>query len=559
VNLSALSPQQREAVETSRAQDIHAAVVAEGCFSILDFWDSIPWLNTGSDWTPWRAFVAALYGLPMTPLELEIYRACTGRQKPPEQKAKEGWMIVGRRGRKSAAGSVIASYEAAFRDHSKYLAPGEEARIPIVGKNKDDATTIKSFVANIFGESSLSFLLQSEPTAEEVKLTNRCGFKITAATINAGRSKTVPFAMLDELAFFRSEESANPDVDIAHGIEGGMTAVPGAMLLGFSSPYAKRGLLYQKYREHFGRERSDILVWKAPTLVMHPANPAIVVHVAKAYEDDPTSAKAEYGAEFRDDVTVFLPVEVIEAATDKGVTRRPYVPGVQYVGFCDPSGGTSDSMTLSIAHYENGIAVQDVLDEEHAPFVPSEVVGRFAARCQGYGVTIVEGDRYAGIWPTAEFAKKGRIRSTRTGTVYEHKLEAEAAGVRSAEMEAVSSVIYFVSDQTRRELYKNMLPLMTSSRAKLLDNKRLKVQLEALDRKTAAGGDIIDHPPGGHDDAANVTAGALLRADRLRMLAKTPPPPLPKTTKDILKQQMAASLKASKSPKKSKVNPWAKS
>ncbi len=47
----------------------------------------------------------------------------------------------------------------------------------------------------------------------------------------------------------------------------------------------------------------------------------------------------------------------------------------------------------------------------------------------------------------------------------------------------------------------------------LLDNQRLRAQLEGLERRVARGGkDSIDHAPGGKDDVANAAAGALVAA-----------------------------------------------
>ena len=44
-------------------------------------------------------------------------------------------------------------------------------------------------------------------------------------------------------------------------------------------------------------------------------------------------------------------------------------------------------------------------------------------------------------------------------------------------------------------------------RIELLDDPRLIAQLCSLERRTARGGrDSIDHPPGQHDDLANVAA-----------------------------------------------------
>ncbi len=72
---------------------------------------------------------------------------------------------------------------------------------------------------------------------------------------------------------------------------------------------------------------------------------------------------------------------------------------------------------------------------------------------------------------------------------------------------------------TISQLYQNLLPLLTSGRADLLDEPRLIAQLVGLERRTARGGrDSIDHPPGGRDDAANAVAGALLSAHRKKTL-----------------------------------------
>jgi hypothetical protein len=67
---------------------------------------------------------------------------------------------------------------------------------------------------------------------------------------------------------------------------------------------------------------------------------------------------------------------------------------------------------------------------------------------------------------------------------------------------------YELSSQPKSGLYLAFLPLLNSGRVELPDNPRLVSQLCSLERKTARGGrDSIDHPPGQHDDLANVIAG----------------------------------------------------
>jgi hypothetical protein len=45
-----------------------------------------------------------------------------------------------------------------------------------------------------------------------------------------------------------------------------MATIPGAMLLCASSPYARRGALWDAHRRHFGKDGDPILVWQADTL-----------------------------------------------------------------------------------------------------------------------------------------------------------------------------------------------------------------------------------------------------------------------------------------------------
>jgi len=75
--------------------------------------------------------------------------------------------------------------------------------------------------------------------------------------------------------------------------------------------------------------------------------------VDRAFEDDPESARAEYGAEFRSDIEQFVSRETVEACVTRGVTIRPPLSSVSYRAFVDPSGGSSDSMTLAVAHRED--------------------------------------------------------------------------------------------------------------------------------------------------------------------------------------------------------------
>jgi CRISPR-associated Cas5-like protein len=83
-------------------------------------------------------------------------------------------------------------------------------------------------------------------------------------------------------------------------IKPGHASIPNSILPLASSPYAKRGLLWTTFRKHFGRDDARVLVWKGSAAEMNPSLDPTVI--AEAYEEDPASAAAEFGAEFGSDV-----------------------------------------------------------------------------------------------------------------------------------------------------------------------------------------------------------------------------------------------------------------
>jgi hypothetical protein len=262
-------------------------------------------------------------------------------------------------------------------------------------------------------------------------------------------------AILDEIAFFRTDDtSANVDTEIIAALVPAMATIPNSLLLVGSSPYARRGVLWEAYKEFFGSDAPGApLVWQAPTRVMNPLVPQSLVD--KALEKDPASASAEYLAQFRTDVEALLTREAIEACISTGVVERPPIPGVAYRAFCDPSGGSSDSFTLSIAHLEGKVAVVDCVRERKPPFSPEGVIGDYSEFLHSYRCREVMGDRYGGDFPRELFRKRG--------------------------------ITYRVSEKTKSDLYLALVPQINAKLVDLPDIPRLSTQLQSLERRTARG------------------------------------------------------------------------
>lgn len=101
-----------------------------------------PWFREPTSWASWRAFLAALFGLPMTPDQARIYRECTGRSDVPAEGFKEVWLPCGRRGGKSFVLALIATFLATFFDWRRYLSPGERGYIVIIAADRKQARVI---------------------------------------------------------------------------------------------------------------------------------------------------------------------------------------------------------------------------------------------------------------------------------------------------------------------------------------------------------------------------------------------------------------------------------
>ncbi len=257
-------------------------------------------------------------------------------------------------------------------------------------------------------------------------------------------------------------------------------------LIAISSPHTRKGALWEAYRDHFGREGDPVLVARAETQVMNPRISA--AWIKRQFEKDPSAAAAEYGVTFRTDIETLFLAEAVRDCMDDARERAPQQE-IIYTAFCDPSGGAGDAMTLGIAHATGKQVVLDCLVEVEGRFVPAAVVARFAETLRRYGIYELFGDSYGREWVASEFREHGiEYRSpTRAGS--EAKL-------------------------SKSELFLELLPMVNSRQAVLLNNERLERQLCLLERSVmgASGREKVDHPRGSHDDLANACAGVLVMA-----------------------------------------------
>jgi hypothetical protein len=434
---------------------------------------------SGPSWQHWRVMLTAIMGEALSDAERAIFSKFSGREREPGQRVEEAAFIIGRRGGKDRAMSVLVTYLAACCDYRDVLAPGERGLVLCLSADQRQGRITLDHIAANFEQSPILAQLVVSRTADAIELSNRVTIEVRAASYRRLRGITAVAIVASEIAFWHDDEtSSNPADEILAAVRPALSTTNGPLLM-ISTPYRKAGVLWDIFDRHFGAKGApSILVARGTTRDFNPTFPQAVID--RALERDAALNAAEYLVEWRSDLEAFVSREVVKSCVDAGVYERLPVDHTRYFGFVDPAGGSgTDSMTLAIAHrQDSNNVVLDALREWRPPFNPADVISEASDLLKSYRVGRVYGDRFAGEWCRQPFREAG--------------------------------VAYEISAQ-----YTNFLPLLNSGRVRLLDHQRLIGQLCSLERRTSRGGrDSIDHPQGAHDDVCNSVAGVAALARR---------------------------------------------
>ncbi len=439
----------------------------------------------GDSWRTWKACLRAAYALPMTRRDRKTFAAVSGIRQPPRRPVDAFVSVVGRGGGKDSVASAIATFEA-VRVDQKRLRPGERGTVLCLAVDRDQAAIVFRYIAAYFQRVPLLERMVERITNDSIELSNGAEIVVGTNSYRSVRGRTLVCVIFDEVAYWRDEGSANPDSEVDNAVTPGLARWPGSKKILISSPYRRAGLLYQKWTDSFGKDDDSCLVVHGGTLQFNNTFPSGVID--RELKKDRERARAEYLAEWRDDLVSFIDRAAVEAMrADRGCFERSPVMGISYHAFLDPaSGGGGDSMTLAIAHREkDGAIVVDCVREARPPFDPAVRSAEFAATAKSYGCHKLTKDNWAVGFVDAIFKQ--------------HGIACEPAS------------------KNRSELYLELLPLVNARRVNLLDNERCVDQFCALERRVARSGkDSVNHPErGGHDDVINSVAGAVFLAGGL--------------------------------------------
>jgi hypothetical protein len=444
-----------------------------------------PTFSAPSFWT-WRTLAKLIDGLPLTESrEVELFKQCTGRTKLPGGPLRRGVVLCGRRAGKDRFLSAVAVWRAALcADWRKHQSAGEGAVCILLGADKRQASILRKYSEGLLRAPLLAAEVVRS-TGEMTEFRNGSSLEIATNDARLVRGRSAIAVLGSETCHWKTDlHSASSDEEVVAAAEPSMAMCPdGGLLMLGSSVHRKRGYMYRKFKQLHGNDDSEDICWFAPSATMNPQLPAHVID--RALAEDAAKARAEYLSIWREDLTDFIPLDVIESCTEWGVHERAPRSDGKYYAYCDAAGGTgSDSFALAIStRAKDNTAVLCALRERKPRFVPAQVIAELAALCKAYDITEVYGDKYAIGFHAAEWRSHG--------------------------------IKFTACARTTSENYLHVLPLLLAGRVRLIDNGTLRSQLASLERRVGAGDrETVTHPQhaSAHDDVACAACGALAAA-----------------------------------------------
>ena len=406
--------------------------------TIIDAIDDLfgPWFRRRETWAAWFAFLKALFALPMDATELTVSRMYKPRSA---SRASHRGMV----GLRQASRQVLhlGLGRGVLRHLPRpipLLVPGERATIVVIAADRKQARIILRYIKALLSQVPMLAAMIARET-RKASTNNRVTVEVHTASFRKSRGYAIPAALLDELAFWPTDDAAEPDHEIIAALKPGMATIPGAMLFCSTSPYSSgHGALWTAFDKHFGKD-GPVLVWRAPTRTMNPTVSQSIID--DAYEADPSSAAAEYGAEFRSDLEAFVSREIIDACTTRASTNAPRSTTFQYTAFFDGAVvrvRTVRSLSLGTAKATWPLSMRSGRPDLH--FRHRSLFAATPSFAQHYGVEKYGGP-WGGEWPRELFREQG--------------------------------ISYECAEKSASDLYVEALPLLNSHRVRLLDHPLL--------------------------------------------------------------------------------------
>lgn len=296
--------------------------------------------------------------------------------------------VCGARGGKSYVLVALRLVWGMFVRDLSPLAPGQYAAALVVAPNDGlRREVVRYAIGAIRSHPALARTIEGEPSVDGFRIRRPDGHVVeflagvaTRGGYGARGRWWTDFA-LDECAFFRDQSAKVNDQEIFRA--GTARVLPGGQTILTSTPWGEAGLLYDLWRENWGKPTSALIA-HAPTLVLHDS-PVTREIVERERKRDPDNARREYDAQFMTSgTTVFFDGGLIDSAcTEEQFQLRP---GDTIAAGAD-FGFRSDSSALLLAAVRGQalhvFACTELRPEDGQPLKPSRTVAEFAKAIDG--------------------------------------------------------------------------------------------------------------------------------------------------------------------------------
>jgi phage terminase large subunit-like protein len=168
-------------------------------------------LGDAVSWQTWYVVLKASFGIELNDEEAEAFAAVAGSRRPPAKRVRELWAIIGRRGGKSRIAAALAVFLAAFTQHK--LAPGEIGMCLVLAASRSQAQVVFQYVKAFLEASPILRQEIFNITRDEIELKNGIVIAVHSTSFRTVRGRTLIACIFDEVAFWRDETSATPDVE----------------------------------------------------------------------------------------------------------------------------------------------------------------------------------------------------------------------------------------------------------------------------------------------------------------------------------------------------------
>ena len=171
------------------------------------------------DLTPfntWRVVMKAGFALALGDEERKIFDAISGSRPPPARRVRELWCVIGRRGGKSRIAAALATYWACLVPHR--LAAGEVGTVLVLAASRDQTRRVFDYALAFLRESPVLRQEIESTTRSEIRLRSGVVIAVHANSYRTVRGSTLLAVVMDEVAYWRDETSASPDVEVYRAV-----------------------------------------------------------------------------------------------------------------------------------------------------------------------------------------------------------------------------------------------------------------------------------------------------------------------------------------------------